>query len=257
MAEENTKNPEVNGESASDAGGTKAAGKKGGLVKYLLFGGIGLIVVLGIAFGTISLIGGESTEETAEVTAEHPAETQPAEAESGQELAPEKTATENNNDDSVLAQLEQEDDAVMDKILNNLEFLDYEPQAEDMEEETIMSVEDSIESVNWIKQEEARLVEKEKELQARERELEILNKKVTQKLLKVEQAESTRISNLAKLYDGMESRAVAQLMANLDDETVVAILPRMKQKNASQVLQLMPSKRAARLSKQMITIAEN
>jgi flagellar motility protein MotE (MotC chaperone) len=54
----------------------------------------------------------------------------------------------------------------------------------------------------------------------------------------------------------MEPRAVAKLMANLDDETIVSILPRMKSKNASAVLALLPPQRGARLSKQMITIAE-
>jgi hypothetical protein len=38
---------------------------------------------------------------------------------------------------------------------------------------------------------------------------------------------------------------------------VIAILPKMKTKNASEVLQLLPAQRAARLSKQLITIAEN
>ena len=96
----------------------------------------------------------------------------------------------------------------------------------------------------------------EKKLDARQRELDITDKKVSQKLLKLEQAESTKISNLAKLYDGMDPRAVAKLIANLDDATVVSILPRMKLKNASTVLALMPAKRGARLSKKMITIAE-
>jgi flagellar motility protein MotE (MotC chaperone) len=73
----------------------------------------------------------------------------------------------------------------------------------------------------------------------------------------IEKAESTRITQLAKLYDGMDARAVAQLMANLDDLTIVSILPRMKQQNAARVLQMIPAKRAARLSKKMMTIAEN
>ena len=74
--------------------------------------------------------------------------------------------------------------------------------------------------------------------------------------LENEKEASDLIIKLAKLYDGMESRAVAKLMGNLDDETVVSILPRMKTKNASEVLQLLPAKRAAKLSKRMITIAE-
>jgi flagellar motility protein MotE (MotC chaperone) len=55
----------------------------------------------------------------------------------------------------------------------------------------------------------------------------------------------------------MDARTVANMMANLDDTTIVSLLPRMKQKNASQVLGLMPPQRAAKLSKQMIEVAEN
>ena len=47
------------------------------------------------------------------------------------------------------------------------------------------------------------------------------------------------------------------LQVSLEDETVVSLLPRMKAKNASQLQQLLPPVRAARLSKKMITIAEN
>ena len=125
-----------------------------------------------------------------------------------------------------------------------------------MGEEVIgMSVEDSIESVNWLEQETSKLEKLKTELDARQKELNRLDREVTNKIVRIEQTESSRVNSLAKLYDGMDSRAVARLMANLDDETVVSLLPRMKSKNASAVLQLLPSKRAAKLSKKMITIA--
>lgn len=154
-----------------------------------------------------------------------------------------------------------EDSGVMATIMENLEFLDYDPAMEDeasgeehadMQE---MSVEDSIAETNWIEEEKARLAAKEKELSERERKLTKLQKKIAQKTLYLERVESERIASLAKLYDNMDPRAVVQLMANLDDETVVSLIPRMKPKNASAVLQLMSSVRAARLSKQMISIA--
>ncbi len=160
-------------------------------------------------------------------------------------------------EDSILASLEDESD-VFDEIMKNLEFLDYDPTPEELGEdiEPMLSSEDSIEQVNWLESEKTRLAEWETKLNARQRELDITDKKVSQKLLKIEQAESAKVSNLAKLYDGMDPRAIAKVMANLDDATVVSILPRMKLKNASAVLSLMPAKRGARLSKKMITIAE-
>ena len=156
-----------------------------------------------------------------------------------------------------MAFLEQ-DESVLEANMANLEVLDYVPGENELtEDQTSMSVEDSIEAVNWLENEKAKLAEREKELDAKEKRLNILDGKVSQKIVRIEQAESTRISKLAKLYDGMDARAVAKLIANLDDETVVSLLPRMKLKNASSVLALMPPPRAARLSKQMITIAEN
>ncbi|HWR84161.1 MAG TPA: hypothetical protein VN285_12745, partial [Candidatus Deferrimicrobium sp.] len=80
---------------------------------------------------------------------------------------------------------------------------------------------------------------------------------VSKKILRLQRAESERITSLAKLYDGMEAKAVAKLMADLDDEIVVSILPRMKSKNASEVLQMLPPKRAAKLSREMLAIADN
>ncbi|MBD3257861.1 hypothetical protein GF377_05460 [candidate division GN15 bacterium] len=165
-----------------------------------------------------------------------------------------------SEDDSLMALLEGEDEKVIDEIMANLEILDYEPSEDEMYGEDVgsgMSEEDSIEAAKWIESEEKRLGEWESKLEEREKELAVLDKKVSQKILRIEQAESARIAQLARLYDGMDARAVAKLAANLDDATVVSILPRMKPKNASLVLQLMPAKRAARLSKQMITIAEN
>lgn len=181
----------------------------------------------------------------------------PAELPTQQQLIP--PAPE---DDSLLTMLASESD-FMDEIQKSLEMLDYDPSKdasvalEGMEgDEAERSREDSIEQVNWLKKEKAALAEKEADLARREKELSSLDRKVSQKLLKLEQAESARVANLARLYDGMDPRSVAKLMAQLDDDTVVSILPRMKLKNASQVLALMPSVRAARLSKQMITITE-
>lgn len=230
-----------------------------GLIKYALYGVAGLVVVAGIAYGTLMLVGSDSASKT-------PAEKQVKSAKSGDAAAESHGNSGDNTEvatepmsaeDSILAMLEQ-DESVLDAIMANLEVLDYVPgEAELTEEQAGMTVEDSIEAVNWLIAEKSKLAEREKELDAREKKLNVLDSKVSQKITRLEQAESTRVSKLARLYDGMEARAVAKLIANLDDATVVALLPRMKLKNASAVLSLMPPARGARLSKQMITIAEN
>jgi flagellar motility protein MotE (MotC chaperone) len=225
----------------------KSAGEKksGGMLKYILMGAGVLALVVLVSFLTLLFIKDDTPQVTDESQTVAEAETDTSAEESTSEPVEDSLLVEN-------------DPTVLDKIMDNLSFLDYEPSVEEIAaEEEKMSVEDSIEAVNWLEKEKKRLAEKEKELEARARELDVRDKQVTQKILKLEQAESARIAKLAKLYDGMDPRSVAKLMANLDDATVVSILPRMKIKNASSVLALLPPKRAARLSKQMITIAEN
>lgn|GEM_PF-901731 len=161
-----------------------------------------------------------------------------------------------------LPQVDENDPKVIDDIMQTLAFLDYQPEDGEIPGvETGMSAEDSAKEQSWLDEEKAKLDEREEDLQTRERalaeqrrELDRIESDVNKKLLKLEQAETTRINALAKLYDGMDPRSVVQLVNNLDDATVVALLPRMKTKNASAVMALMSPKRAARLSKQMITI---
>ncbi|HUV31654.1 MAG TPA: hypothetical protein VMY05_11270 [Acidobacteriota bacterium] len=218
----------------------------GSVLKYVAIGVVAVGFVAVVVVGTLLVVGTDKTPASAVSEAAVAASTDKGGA-----------AADAAGQDSTLAQVE-EDSGVIEDIMNNLEFLDYKPTSADMaeDEQMVMTVSDSAKAADWLKTEKARLTKKEEGLNTRERELNILDKKVTQKILTLEQAESSRIASLAKLYDGMEPRAVAKLIANLDDETVVAILPRMKIKNASEVLALMPAKRGARLSKQMITIAE-
>lgn len=49
-------------------------------------------------------------------------------------------------------------------------------------------------------------------------ELNKLDKQVSLKLLKIEQVQTARVAQLAKLYDGMQPTAVAQLMAKLSKQ---------------------------------------
>ncbi len=218
---------------------------KSGLMKVVIFAGAGFVLTMVVAFASYFFLAqGES--EVADT------ETSATEAVSADTTAAPTLPGE--IPDSLLV---EDDPTVIDVIMENLAFLDYEPVEADLQDEQSgMAVAESLEAVNWLESEKQRLTDWEKELNGRKRELEVLDAKVSKKVLTIEQAESSRIASLAKLYDGMDTRAVAQLMANLDDNTVVSILPRMKTKNASSVLSMMPSKRAARLSKQMITIAE-
>ncbi len=58
-------------------------------------------------------------------------------------------------------------------------------------------------------------------------------------------------------YDGMKAQDIAKLFANLSDDVIISLIPRMKPANASKILALLPPKRAARLSTKMITVLED
>ncbi len=221
--------------------------QKGGLMKIIMISVIAIVCVGASIFGTMMFMGGEE--------ASHPTE-EPTEAQADSTQHDQHATNETTHDEFDSLFFDENDQSVIEMIEENLAALDWDPNAGMTEEELAMSAEDSVEAVNWLDDEKKKLANRENDLVLREKDLVKLDKSLTQKILRIEQEESSRISKLAKLYDGMDSRAVAQLMANLDDKTIVSILPKMKIKNASAVLQILPPQRAARLSKQMITIAE-
>ena len=241
----------------------ETTGGKGGLMKYVIFGVVAVALTAGVTFATLKFIGGQESATEDGVTETQAEEAAAGEHETGPETAHEAEAEEPgelaDTDLEVPEELlESFDDGsgALDKVNAALDFLDYAPdEGEVSETESDAAYLDSLQEA--IKKEQQRLQQWEADLKKREKELAAREQRLSKQLLKLEQAESARISKLAKLYDGMEPRAVAKLMANLDDETVTAILPRMKPKNASAVLAMIPPKRAARLSRMMITIAEN
>lgn len=230
---------------------------KSDLMKYVMIGGGAFVLIIVIAVAAMMFFGGDQP---------HEAELENEPAQHDESPAEEHAAEFAGDDDEPPAFYDEDefmtdidDPSVLDNITENLAFLDYKPdESLVMAEDEIvgMSVEDSMDAARWLEGEKAALALREDDLAARERELKLMDKKVSQKLLTLDHAKTNRVSNLAKLYDSMDARSVAALMANLDDATVVSILPRMKTKNASQVLALFPPKRGAKLSKQMITIAE-
>ncbi len=255
MPEEAKQNEQTSATPKPEA--TSAESAKGGFMKLLLFGATLLVTIMIVAAAAMYFLSDRSATSTDE----------PQTTQREPHKLPDRASTVQPTGDHAAAQtgddtavedivLSEEDESAIEKIMDNLAFLDYEPSEDELaEQEGRITKEDSLEQVNWLEAEKAALASREKELDKRQRDLERLEQDVNKKLLNLEQAESARTAQLAKLYDGMDPRSVAKLMANLDDKTVVSILPRMKLKNASAVLQLLPAQRAAKLSKQMITIA--
>jgi flagellar motility protein MotE (MotC chaperone) len=234
-------------------------------MKFLLPGVIGLVLVAATV-ATVLMVSGSGTEVTAPVSEVldsntnnlDPSDTMPAVV--MEEAYSEDLAAWADTEEIAV---EDSGSSVLGEIFENIDFVDYQPTEDEIagaEHETIAA--DSVKQASWLAEQKATLAAREAEigqreqmLQGRERELLRLEDDLNKKLLTLQQAETSRVSALAKLYDGMDAQAVASLMNNLDDETVVALLPRMKAKTASSVLAMLPPQRAAKLSQQMITIS--
>ncbi len=140
------------------------------------------------------------------------------------------------------------------KIIRDLDAMFIHPDTEKID--LGLSPEDSADTMAWLDKEMAKLKKERQEIAKKRKELEKLEYKVDQALIKIEQAETARTINLARLYDNMRPEDVAKLFANLPDDVVISIMPRMKPANASKILAMIPAKRAARLSTMMITVLE-
>ncbi len=145
--------------------------------------------------------------------------------------------------------------AAMAQLSKTIQVMGDANQAEHAGDPSL-TAEDSVKETEWVVKARAALSQKESALNARSAELDKREKDISTKLMRLEKVTSDRVTNLAKLYDGMDPIAVAKLMANLDDSIVVELIPRMKQKNASDVMSLLPPARAATISKQIITLAD-
>ncbi|HVP07596.1 MAG TPA: hypothetical protein VMS71_07120 [Candidatus Acidoferrum sp.] len=230
-------------DAAQAASGTKASGKPSAIKRflpYIIYGASGLVLIGIIAFGTLFFLKGKATPTTA--TADSTG-TSVATVDSNQMAA--------DVEDSLLALTDLGSSAdtgeALEKLIQNI-------QAMDVKADTV-AASDSADEAGTLSKERDALDRRKAELDARQKLIDATDKQVTAKLQKLEQMSNDRVTNLAKLYDGMDPTAVAKLMANLDDSIVVAIIPRMKQKNASEVLSLIPPQRAAKLSKDIITLA--
>ncbi|MFZ1683209.1 MAG: hypothetical protein WAU88_03670 [Candidatus Zixiibacteriota bacterium] len=253
-----------------------AAGKKKGIMPMLMLGGGGLLLLAIVVAGTLYVIkpsaDAGSAEEQATAAVDSTAAksaTEHEKTESPKDTSASKLATdesksgeshgtevaEKNPDSADFIPAAVDTAAAMAALSKSIQIMDEANKAA-QDEELKSNPEDSIKEAAWIAKARETITQKESALSAREAALTKKEQQITAKLMKLEQATSDRVTNLAKLYDGMEAAAVAKLMANLEDSIVVSLIPRMKQKNASDVLTLLPPARAAAISRQILTIAD-
>ncbi len=223
--------------------------QSGGLFKnpIVLYAALGLGSLL-VTVGIVIALGGSQGSNT-------PA-TEPVKADSAQVKPSVEVATE-SDENSIEAEAERTL-AAMDSLeaIESVGADEKEGSTSPTTNHDKMTLRDSLKAVDWFDTENAKLELRKRDLEKKERDLAAAEKSVDAKLAKLNQAESARVAELAKLYDSMKPEQVARLVAQLDDNMVVSLLPRMKPANASKVLATIPPDRAAKISHDMITLTE-
>lgn len=260
------KDDEIVGLDEEESGKASFVGKLTGKLKKLVVPGAIALGAFGLSFLVFMLFFGkgsvpeEKSPEESQVQQEESEKKEPAEKTEG-----DSTTVDKEIAGKVDSGMQEEEEYSADdlaryeidtnKIMQDLQYLFVTPSSgiEDID----FSPQDSIDTLNWFDKELAKLDKEKKEIEKRRKDLEKLEHKIDQAMIKINQAESVRIKNLARLYDGMKPQDIARLFANLSDDVVIALIPRMKPANASKILALLPPKRAARISTRMITVLED
>lgn len=215
----------------------------GGVMMYAIVGFGALIVSMGVMFALIDT-------------------SAPAPGDGAEEMS-----TESSKENSSHASHSSSPEDNIEDIFSELDDLSFladtiipdesheAEQAAGKQNSSQMSAGDSLQAVNWLETEKARLVKKSSELDKLTKKLDAQERSVDQKLKKLGQVEANRLLGLAKLYDGMKPDQVARMIVKMEDKMIVSILPRMKSANASKILGLLPPERGARISKLMISVA--
>ena len=133
----------------------------------------------------------------------------------------------------------------------------------DMDSNQTMSREDSLAQMKWYEKQKREIadswdeIKKERRKLDKERaDLENLNLETVRLLERRRNIEDANTVQMSKLFDSMKGQEVADIMKNMTDERVGAILMRMKKQNASDVLAAIPAERAARITTLMINLAD-
>jgi len=118
-------------------------------------------------------------------------------------------------------------------------------QAIEVQREKLKAERDSLESLN------ARVSFKVEELRSQVKLLAEAEKKHEETVEAKPALNQQALAALAKLYSAMKPADTAEVFKELDDETVVQVLSKMKERQAAKVMELIDAGRAAKLSRIM------
>ncbi|NMC42390.1 MAG: hypothetical protein GYA46_00590 [candidate division Zixibacteria bacterium] len=243
-----SKDNEIAGLTPEEAQGTEAPPSISPVKKILVFGGIGL-VVFAIAVGAFSFMMGvfSSAPEAGPAASKT--------ADSTAVAGPVATTAPVAEDTSDIDALEQKifgqgkspvAAGDMDDIVRMADTL---PAVKDPVDTAVAAVPPPVDEQATLEQQRAEIAEQKKQLEQQRIQLEQL-------MAKTSVMESSRITALARLYDGMKAAQVAPLIAKLSDDQAVLVLLKMKPANAARVLGELPPETGGRLSARMITLTE-
>ncbi len=108
------------------------------------------------------------------------------------------------------------------------------------------------EELEKIKRERRALEAMRVEIKAEIMEMEKSRKAVNALFEKMDERKAKRIKKLVKVYQGMEAEAVVPLLENLEEDIMLAVLYRMKEKKQAAIMALMDPARAASISEKLI-----
>lgn len=107
---------------------------------------------------------------------------------------------------------------------------------------------DTVQELSILDRRQREIAADEAHLDKERQELTRLKQEVEVLLANKNAVATEKVIYMAKLLDAMKPEEITGLITELDDKTILKVLPRMKPKNASKVLALLPPKRAAQIA---------
>jgi flagellar motility protein MotE (MotC chaperone) len=101
---------------------------------------------------------------------------------------------------------------------------------------------------NDLNRMDAELQKQKGELESRLKNLEETRRKIAGQLSEKVQTDQDRVDKLVTMYANMKPASAANVFKDLNEDLAVEILGKMKQKNAAEILNLLPSEKAQRIS---------
>jgi flagellar motility protein MotE (MotC chaperone) len=131
-------------------------------------------------------------------------------------------------------------------------FSPYGAAAAAVEAATASPTVDTIAQLSLLDKRQRELAAEEMDIANKKRELEALKNEVEQFLQAKKGIADEKVTYIAKLIDGMKAEEMSGMITNMDNATIMAVLPKMKPQTASRVLAILPPQRAAEIATQLL-----